>query len=83
MSCKVAVEQLLEAEAQLQKSAFTKDTPCFGLARIGFPNQLIVSGKMSDFLSIEMGEPLHSFVICADELHVIEQDMFKYYQTKH
>jgi len=36
---------------------------------------------MSDFLSIEMGPPLHSFVICAKELHPIEEDMYKFYNS--
>eukprot|EP00825_Cyclidium_porcatum_P022379 TRINITY_DN24659_c0_g1_i1.p3 TRINITY_DN24659_c0_g1~~TRINITY_DN24659_c0_g1_i1.p3 ORF type:complete len:185 (-),score=39.55 TRINITY_DN24659_c0_g1_i1:99-653(-) len=82
MSCKVAVEQLIEAEENLKGQAFTKETKCFGLARIGFPNQLIVSGKLADFLSIDMGEPIHSFVICAEELHVIEEDMYNFYKLK-
>jgi len=28
---------------------------------------------MKDFLSEEMGPPLHSFVICAEKLHSVEE----------
>ena len=81
MSCKVAVEQLLEAEQQVAGGAFSGETPCVGVARVGFADQLIRAGKMSDFLTIEMGPPLHSFVICAKELHPIEEDMYKFYNS--
>lgn len=37
---------------------------------------------MKDFLEIDMGPPLHSFVICAHELHPIEEEMFEFYQGK-
>lgn len=46
---------------------------------MGYSNQKIVSGPMESFLSAEMGPPLHSFVICADKLHHIEEQMYKYY----
>jgi diphthine synthase len=29
-----------------------------------------------------MGAPLHSFVICAKEIHPIEEEMFEYYLNK-
>lgn len=35
MDCKVAVEQLLEAEDNLKQGAFDKNTRCFGVARVG------------------------------------------------
>lgn len=34
---------------------------------------------MKTFLDIDMGPPLHSFVICAPKLHHMEEDMFKYF----
>ncbi len=46
-------------------------TKCFGLARVGYSNQKIVSGPMEVFLTEDMGAPLHSFVICADNLHSV------------
>ena len=29
-----------------------------------------------------MGEPLHSVVLCAEELHCIEEEMYQYYKIK-
>lgn len=50
-----------------------------GLARIGTDTQLIVSGTLSAFATeIEMGEPLHSLVLCG-EMHDIEESMYKHF----
>jgi len=50
-----------------------------GLARIGTATQLIVSGPLSAFANeIEMGEPLHSLVLCG-EMHDIEETMYKHF----
>ena len=43
---------------------------------------MIVSGVMEDFLHIDLGPPLHSFIICAEELHPIEKEMFEFYRYK-
>jgi len=53
-----------------------------GLARIGTETQLIVSGPLSAFASdIEMGEPLHSLVLCG-EMHDIEETMYRHFFYK-
>ena len=45
--------------------------------------QRIVSGHMEDFLdNIDMGPQLHSFVICSEEMHPIEEEMYQYYLPK-
>lgn len=50
-----------------------------GLARIGTATQLIVSGPLKAFAEeIEMGEPLHSLVLCG-EMHDIEETMYKHF----
>lgn len=41
-----------------------------------------MSGYLNEFLDIEMGPPLHSLVICAHELHPIEEEMFEFYRNK-
>ena len=78
MTTHVAAAQLLEAEENLKQKVYDENTPCMGLARVGTPTQKIVSGTLSDFLKHDLGEPLHSFVICG-EMHHIEEDMYKYY----
>jgi diphthine synthase len=53
-----------------------------GLARIGTATQLIVSGPLSAFANeIEMGEPLHSLVLCG-EMHDIEETMYNHFIYK-
>ena len=49
-----------------------------GLARIGTDTQLMVSGPLKVFATdeIDMGEPLHSFVLCG-EMHEIEEQMYE------
>ena len=76
-----AASQLLEAESVLKQKVYNESTHCFGLARVGTPTQQIVSGTMEEFLKIDMGEPLHSFVICGD-MHHIEEEMFKFFLHK-
>ena len=81
MSCSVAVQELLEAEEKVGKGAYNKDTLCFGLSRVGSKDQKIVASRMEDFIDkIDMGPPLHSFVICAENIHEIEQEMFDFYK---
>jgi len=83
MDCKTAAMQLLEAEKSVSKDAYSAKTKCFGLARVGQKDQLIVASEMLDFLDkIDMGLPLHSFVICAEEIHPIEEEMYDFYKIK-
>ena len=37
---------------------------------------------MARFLDIDMGPPLHSFIICAEKLHSMEQEMYDHFQNK-
>lgn len=65
MTIQECVGQLLEIEKEKQEGAYSDTTKCFGLARLGYSNQRVKSGPMSEFLVTDMGLPLHSFVICA------------------
>jgi diphthine methyl ester synthase len=61
--------------------SYNEDTPCIGLARISTDTQKIVSGTLKSFLDKDLGEPMHSFIICA-EMHELEQEMFKLFEQK-
>lgn len=74
-----AVQQILEAEENLKLGAITKDSKCFGVARMGFDDQKIVSGTLEQFLTINMGQPLHSMVICAPNIHFMEEEMYAHF----
>jgi diphthine methyl ester synthase len=77
MSVRVAAEQLLETASKQENPCYGPDTKCMGLARIATDTQLIVSGPLSVFATddVDMGQPLHSFVICG-EMHEIEEQMY-------
>ena len=80
MTVSQCVQQLLEAEDHLKLQAFNQDSFCIALARVGMHDQVIKSGKMQDFIhQIHMGPPLHSFIICSQDLHPIEKEMYDYY----
>ena len=79
MSTKVAAEQIVEALNNKEEKLFDENVKCFGLARVGSTKQGIASGPLSKFLELDMGPPLHSFIICG-ELHPIEEEMYEYYK---
>ena len=84
MSTKVAAQQLLEAaEKEDLSPCYNENTKCFGLARIATQTQLIVAGTLKQFATeIDMGEPLHSLVLCGGELHEIESEMYNHFLFK-
>lgn len=69
----------MEIEQKKQTGGLGPTTKCFGLARIGFKDQLVRAAQMKDFLEIDMGPPLHSFVICAENIHSMEQEMYDHF----
>eukprot|EP00897_Mesotaenium_endlicherianum_P006885 jgi/Mesen1/6224/ME000320S05421 len=58
--------------------AYSAQTPCVGLARVGTDSQVIVSGTLEELRDVEFGPPLHSFVITG-HTHVLEEEMMKVY----
>jgi len=73
MTINTCIEQLLEVEEKRQQNAYTKDTICVGLARIGQESQKLVSGKMKELLNVDFGTPLHCFIITGT-LHIVEKE---------
>jgi len=81
MTVNLCVKQLLEVEETKKEGVCREDTLCFGLARIGHPDQKIVSGTLKELLDVEFGPPLHSFIITGN-LHALEAEMFNFYRVK-
>uniref|UniRef100_A0A914WU82 diphthine methyl ester synthase n=1 Tax=Plectus sambesii TaxID=2011161 RepID=A0A914WU82_9BILA len=78
MTCAEAADQLVKIadrkrEAGLE-TAFDAETQCVGLARVGWDNQKIVACSLREMTNVEMGDPLHTLIICGT-LHPIEKDM--------
>ena len=74
-----AVEQIFEAEDNLKTGKINKELKCFGVARVGFEDQRILSGTLGQFLDIDMGAPLHSFIICSEDMHDLELEMYEHF----
>jgi diphthine synthase len=79
MSVSCAAEQLIEAEEKHGEGVYdVSKTLCVGLARMGQPTQKMVAGTLEELAKVDMGEPLHSMIICG-ELHDLELEILKEY----
>ena len=79
MSVRQAAEQLMEAEETLGEQIYdSTKTLCVGLARMGQPTQKIVAGTLQELSRVDMGEPLHSLIVCG-VLHDLELEVLKEY----
>ena len=74
MTVNTAIEQLFVAEDEFGLGACARTARAVGLARLGQPTQLIVQGTLEELLTVDFGGPLHSLVLCAPDLHEIEDE---------
>ncbi|KAJ1461948.1 diphthine synthase [Pelagophyceae sp. CCMP2097] len=74
MTVNQAIEQLFVAEDQYANGACARTARAVGLARLGQPTQRIVQGTLEELSKVDFGGPLHSLVICAPNLHEIEEE---------
>ena len=79
MTVNQAVDQLLTIAKETKSSEIGPNTIAIGVARLGQPDQTIVSGPMKLLSTHDFGEPLHSLVIPAQELHFHEREVLKMY----
>ena len=70
---KNAISNLLDVENEQKRSVLNNDTFAIIASRIGFGTQKIVSGKFSNLLKTDFGEPPHSIIITG-KLHFTEAD---------
>ena len=54
----------------------TEDSICVALARVGWEDQKLVSGKLSTVRDADLGPPIHSLIIPGD-MHFLELDMLR------
>lgn len=74
MTVNQAVEQLIEVEEKRQGGAYSKDTLCVGMARLGQKDQTIIAGTMDELRTADFGAPLHCLVIAGD-VHPLEEEV--------
>ena len=70
---KNAISDLLDIEKEQKRSVLSNDTFAIIASRIGFETQKIISGKFSNLLKTDFGEPPHSIII-PGKLHFTESD---------
>ena len=70
---KDAISNLLDVEKEQKRNVLNDDTFAIIASRIGFETQKIISGKFSNLLKVDFGEPPHSIIITG-KLHFTESD---------
>jgi len=70
---KNAISNLLDVEKEQKRNVLNDDTFAIIASRIGFDTQKIISGKFSNLLKVDYGEPPHSIIITG-KLHFTESD---------
>jgi len=70
---KDAISNLLDVEKEQKRNVLNNDTFAIIASRIGFETQKIISGKFSNLLKVNFGEPPHSIIITG-KLHFTESD---------
>jgi len=73
---KDAISNLLDVEKEQKRNVLNNDTFAIIASRIGFETQKIISGKFSNLLKIDFGEPPHSIIITG-KLHFTESDAIR------
>jgi len=70
---KDAISSLMDVEKEQKRNVVNKNTFAIVASRIGFKTQKITSGKFSNLLKVDFGEPPHSIIITG-KLHFTESD---------
>lgn len=65
-------EQLLEIEEARGTEAYTPETPCVAISRLGSNTQTFKAGTIKELAEYDSGEPLHSLVILGRQCHELE-----------
>ena len=70
---KNAISDLLDVEKEQKRNVLNNNTFAIISSRIGLETQKIISGKFSNLLEVDFGEPPHSIIITG-RLHFTESD---------
>lgn len=74
MSVSTCCQQLLEIEELRKEEAYTPQTPCIAVSRLGSPNQAFKAATLQELANYDAGEPLHSVVMLGRQVHELELD---------
>ncbi|ODV81436.1 diphthine synthase [Suhomyces tanzawaensis NRRL Y-17324] len=79
MDIATACQQLLEIEDLRQEQAYTPNTPCVAVSRLGSPSQTFKAGTLKELSEYDSGEPLHSLVMLGRQVHDLELEYLYQY----
>lgn len=83
MDIATACQQLLEIEELRGEKAYTPDTPCVAVSRLGSPSQTFKAGTLAELAEFDSGEPLHSLVMLGRQVHDLELEyLYQYVDDK-
>lgn len=72
MDIATAAQQLIEIEELRKEQAYTKNTPCVAISRLGSPTQAFKAATLQELAEYDSGEPLHSLVMLGRQVHDLE-----------
>lgn len=79
MDIATLAQQLLEIEEKRGEKAYTPDTPCVAISRLGAPTQSFKAGSLQELSEYDAGEPLHSLIMLGRQVHDLELDYLAEY----
>jgi diphthine synthase len=87
MSVSEAADQLLQIVEKkksegIQDLAYDENSIFVGLARIGHESQKIIVCSLAEMKNFDLGSPLHSLVLPANNLHELEKDYLQQFSEK-
>lgn len=83
MDIATAAQQLLEIEEVRQEQAYTLNTPCVAISRLGSPSQTFKAATLKELAEYDSGEPLHSLVMLGRQVHDLELEyLYQYVHDK-
>lgn len=89
MSVAEASQQLLQIVARKRAAgiadadlAFTEDSLCVGVARVGHATQQVVVAPLRQLAERDLGGPLHSMVLPSRQLHPLEVEYMQQFSAE-
>jgi diphthine synthase len=79
MDIATAAKQLLEIEEVRGEQAYTPNTPCVAVSRLGSPTQTFKAGTLNQLADYDAGEPLHSLIMLGRQVHDLELEYLDQY----
>jgi diphthine synthase len=83
MDIATAAQQLLEIEEIRGEQAYTANTPCVAISRLGSPTQKFKAATLKQLAQYDSGEPLHSLIMLGRQVHDLElQYLYEFCDNK-